>query len=86
MKAISLESGFSENYVQQMVKNNKIPKVDSLVKLLQGLGRADVLYIITGERFTDEDRRLLDVAGALDDEGKRALIAAFVALKASQPS
>lgn len=86
MKKISLEAGLGQNYVQQMAKNRKKPKIDSLVKLLKALGRADALFIITGTEFTDEDRRLLEVAGALDDEGKRALIAAFAALRGTQPS
>lgn len=86
MKAISRAAKLGENYVQQMVKDRKVPKIDSLVKLLQALGRADTLYIITGTEFTAEDRRLLEVASALDDDGKRALIAAFVALRDSQPS
>jgi transcriptional regulator with XRE-family HTH domain len=86
MQAISKDAGLGENYVQQMVKDRKKPKIDSLVKLLQALGRADTLYIITGTEFTDEDRRLLEVASALDDAGKRALIAAFAALRESQPS
>ena len=86
MKTLSVDARLGENYVQQMVKNRKVPKIDSLVKLLSALGRADTLYIITGTQFTAEDRRLLEVAAALDDEGKRALIAAFVALRGSQPS
>ena len=81
MKAISLAAGLGQNYVQQMVKDHKKPKIDSLVKLLQALGRADTLYIITGTKFSGEDRRLLDVAAELDDAGKHALMAAFVALK-----
>jgi len=85
MKAISLAAKLGENYVQQMVKDRKKPKIDSLVKLLSALGRADTLYIVTGTKFTDEDRRLLAVAAELDDEGKRALISAFVALRGSQP-
>jgi len=85
-KAISQAAGLGENYVQQMVKDRKKPKIDSLVKLLAALGRADTLYIVTGTEFTDEDRRLLSVASQLDDEGKRALIAAFAAVRGSQPS
>lgn len=85
MKTLSLDAKLGENYVQQMVKNRKVPKIDTLVKLLDALGRADTLYIITGSEFTDEDRQLLEVAAQLDDEGKRALIAAFVALRGTQP-
>jgi transcriptional regulator with XRE-family HTH domain len=85
MKAISLSAGLGENYVQQMLKDRKKPKINTLVRLLKALGRADTLYIITGAGFSDVDRQLLEVAGALDDEGKRALIGAFVALAATQP-
>lgn len=85
MKALSADAGLGENYVQQMVKYRKMPTVRSLVKLLDALGRADTLYIVTGEQFTPIDRRLLSVAAELDDEGKRALIAAFAALRAAAP-
>lgn len=86
MKKLSLDAKLGENYVQQMVRNRKTPKIDSLVKLLSALGRADTLYIITGTEFSAEDRRLLEVAAALDDDGKRALIAAFVALRGPPPA
>lgn len=82
MKAISLAAKLGENYVQQMVKEGKKPKINTLVRLLQALGRADTLYIITGAEFSAADRRLLDVAAQLDEEGKQALIAAFAALRA----
>jgi transcriptional regulator with XRE-family HTH domain len=85
MKAISLAAGLGENYVQQMVKDRKKPRIDTLVRLLQELGRADTLFIVTGTKFTEEDRRLLEVAASLEDEGKRALIEAFAALRAGRP-
>lgn len=81
MKAISKAAKLGENYVQQMVKDGKKPKINTLVRLLQALGRADTLYIITGTEFSAADRRLLEVAAQLDDDGKQALIAAFAALK-----
>lgn len=86
MKTISAAAGLGENYVQQMLKDRKKPKINTLVRLLKALGRADTLYIITGAQFSDADRQLLEVAAALDDEGKRALIGAFAALAATQPS
>jgi transcriptional regulator with XRE-family HTH domain len=84
MKAISLAAGLGQNYVQQMVKDRKKPKIDTLVRLLNELGRADTLWIITGQEFTDEDRQLLEVAAFLEDDGKRKLIEAFAALAAAQ--
>lgn len=84
MKAISLAAGLGQNYVQQMVKDRKKPKIDTLVRLLNELGRADTLWIITGQEFTDADRALLEVAASLEDEGKRKLIEAFAALAAAQ--
>lgn len=86
MKAISLSAGLGENYVQQMVKDRKKPKINTLVRLLKALGRADTLYIITGTQFSEADRQLLEVASALDDDGKQALIGAFAVLAATQPS
>ena len=86
LATLSREAKLGRNYVQQMVNYGKMPKVSSLVALLNVLGSADTLYIITGRRITAQDERLLDVASQLDDAGKRALIEAFAALKATQPS
>jgi hypothetical protein len=82
-KAISLAAGLGPNFVQQMVKYRKAPKIDSFVKLMTALGRTDVIYIITGNEFSDVDQQLYEVAAGLDDESKEALIAAFAALRPS---
>lgn len=84
MKAISLAAGLGENYVQQLVKDRKKPRIDSFVKLLEALGRTDAIYIITGNANLELDDRLYRAFEELDDPGKEALIAAFVALRASQ--
>lgn len=86
MRALSLAAGFGPNYVQQMFTDRKKPRVDSLVRLLNTLGSADTLYIITGRQFTAQDQQLLEVASALEDDGKRKLIAAFAALAETQQS
>lgn len=82
---LSRDAKLGRNFVQQMVTYGKRPKVTSLVALLQALGSASALYIITGRKADAADQRLLEVAAELDDARKQALIDAFVALKASQP-
>jgi hypothetical protein len=81
MKAISLAAGLGPNFVQQMVRYRKAPKIDSFVKLMKALGQSDVLYIITGNQFSDVDQQLYQIAAGLGDEDKKALIAAFAALR-----
>src|SRR3990167_10230131 len=84
MKAISKASGLGPNYVQQLVRYRKKPRIDSFVKLLEALGRTDALYIITGNADLEVDDRLYRAFDELDETGKEAVIAAFVALRASQ--
>lgn len=47
------------NYVQQLVKDQKGTSVDKFVRLLAVLGTENAIYIILGERMTDEGVRLI---------------------------
>jgi len=85
MKALSLAAGLGQNYVQQMLKDRKEPRIGTFVKLLGVLGRSSAIYIITGSEFSPIDQQLFEAAATLDEKGKQHLIAAFAAMRAASP-
>lgn len=48
LRAISKEAGFGENYVQQMLKDEKQPTFPRLAKVLSVLGARATVYVTTG--------------------------------------
>lgn len=57
LRAISRESGNGENYVQQMLKDEKDPSFPRLAKVLHVLGTRATLYVINGS-VLDEEQQL----------------------------
>jgi transcriptional regulator with XRE-family HTH domain len=47
-RALSQATGFGENYVQQLLKDNKEPSFTKLAKLLSELGPRATNYVISG--------------------------------------
>ena len=78
MRQISLDAGCGVNYVQQLVTNKKEPTVGRFVRVLDTLGAATALYVITGLRVTSEDEGFLRLALRLDSKS-RADLASFLA-------
>lgn len=66
MRRLSLDAGFGPNYVQQMLKDGKEPRVGSLVKLLAAINVSRIYFVLTGTDITDEDRAFLASVGSLD--------------------
>lgn len=54
MPEISLAAGRGRNYVQQMLKNRKQPGIENLLRILDALGSADAIYVLTGIQLTQE--------------------------------
>lgn len=54
MPEISIAAGRGRNYVQQMLKDRKQPGIENLLKILDALGSADAIYVLTGIRLTQE--------------------------------
>lgn len=69
-KAISLEAGCGQNYLQQIMKYRKRPGVDRFVRILNVLGSASALYIILGIDATQRDEEFFRVAVGLDGDLK----------------
>lgn len=82
MKAISLEAGCGQNYVQQMIKNGKRPGVDRLLAILNVLGSASAMYVLTGYEAAPEDQEFLRIVAGLDANLKDDALRLFRSLKA----
>ena len=72
LNQISLDAGLGRNYVQQMIKEEKKPGTDRLLRLLDVLGRNDALYIYTGLRVDPEDVEFLEIGASLSPAAKVA--------------
>lgn len=65
-REISLEAKLGENYVQQLIKNRKVPGTDKLLKMLSVIGFEKIYYVITGVRVPEGSDRFLRLAAKLD--------------------
>ena len=83
MKAISLAAGCGQNYVQQMIRDGKRPRIDNFVRILKTLGRASSLYIILGTDLTQQDEELYNLVAGLSDDQQRAAIEFLRTLQSS---
>jgi hypothetical protein len=82
MKAISQAAGCGPNYVQQMVRNGKRPTVDRFLAILNVLGSASAMYVLTGHERTPEDDEFIRVVASLDPELRAEAYRFFRALRA----
>lgn len=57
LRAISQAAGFGENYLQQMLKDQKDPSFTKLAKVLSELGPNATFYVTSGMK-PDPDRQL----------------------------
>jgi DNA-binding phage protein len=76
MSSISMDAGFGRNYVSQLIKLRRMPKLGTLEKLCQVLGVAPA-WVLFGEEFTPEDEDTIRRIQALP-RSKRALLKAVV--------
>lgn len=56
LRSLSQATGFGENYVQQMLKDEKDPSFPRLAKLLSILGAPATLYVISGTKSDTESQ------------------------------
>ena len=83
LKAISLAAHCGPNYVQQMIKDGKRPGVDKFLAILNVLGSASALYVLTGLEMTAEDEAFFRAVAKLDPELKAEAYRFFQKLQAS---
>lgn len=63
---ISKEAGHGVNFLQQLFKDGKEPGVEKFLSVLDVLGTASSIYVLTGRDFTKEDEAFIKVALDLD--------------------
>lgn len=73
MIEISKAAGCGQNYVQQMINGGKRPSVDKLMAILNTLGNASAIYVITGFNISDEDLKLIALISSGDKKKIEAL-------------
>lgn len=81
MRAISLAAGCGPNYVQQITKNGKRPGVDRFVRILNVLGSASTLYILTGLQMSEDDEAFFRLAASMDPKLKKEALRFFRSLR-----
>lgn len=77
---ISLSLGFGPNYVQQVVKNGKMPSAARFSKMVEALGGPSSIYVYTGREITDADFRMLDAVTRLSPESRERAYQFFLSL------
>lgn len=65
MRKISMDANCGPNYLQQMMKDRKEPGVEHFLRIVNTLGTASALYVMTGADFTQDDEEFLRLALAL---------------------
>lgn len=64
--AISKAAGLGQNYVQQMIKNGKRPTVDKFLAILNVLGSASAIFVLTGYERDQESEDIMRAFAAMD--------------------
>lgn len=72
--------GRGQNYVQQMIRNDKEPGADKVAKLLEVLGSDAALYVMTGIKIDHRDLELLELMKRLPDDARDRAAEFFHAL------
>lgn len=81
LRAISADMGVGVNYVQQMLRNRKDPGFTRLAKLLNTLGTGATLYVVSGNKMTDQDAEFFRVALSLPPHVRQEALSFFRALQ-----
>ena len=68
LRVISKEARCGENFLQQLLKDRKEPGVERFMAILNVLGTASTIYVLTGREFTEDDEAFIRVALNLDPD------------------
>lgn len=83
-RAISLAARCGPNYVQQMMKDGKEPGADRLARLLEVLGGASALYVLSGVTASDADLEMLRILNRLPAKSKEQALRFFETLPSAE--
>lgn len=84
MRKLSLDAKLGQNYVQQVIKDEKSARMGNVLKVLSEIGSSASLYVVSGIRFTPEDEELLRALAALPEGAKPAALQFFLQLQAGE--
>jgi lambda repressor-like predicted transcriptional regulator len=84
LRKISSEAGLGPNFLQQMFKDRKEPGVEKLLAVLQVLGTASLLFVLTGRDFTRDDERFLRLVLDMKPAHRSAALAFLQTMKAPE--
>lgn len=80
---ISRAANLGQNFVQQAIKNRKVPSVEKLIAVLNVLGSVSTLYVIAGIKMDRDDQAFLHAAISLDADLKAQARGFFEKLQGS---
>lgn len=84
LRAISLAAKCGPNFLQQMMRDRKEPGVDRLLAILNTLGTASTLYVLTGKVFSRDDEEFLRLVLSIDPALRAEAMSFFRALQAHE--
>ena len=73
-REISVAAGRGVNYLQQAMKDGKEMSASNLVSILDVLGSATALYVLTGLDLTREDEEFLRLVLGMDPKIRQAAL------------
>jgi len=68
LRAISMAAKLGENYLTQTKTRKSAPTINKFVAILNELGTASSLYVLTGVRMDETTARFINAASALPPE------------------
>jgi len=74
LRQISLASGRGVNYIQQAMRDGKEVSASNLVRILDVLGSASALYVLTGLDLTREDEAVFRAVVDLPPEIRQSAL------------
>lgn len=74
MVEISKLAQCGPNFVQQMIANDKRPSVDNFLAILNVLGSASAIYVLTGFAITDSDLNIINLLHNCSQRRKQAVL------------
>lgn len=76
-------AGVGDNYVSQMINENKQPSFDIVVRLCDVLD-ISITYVVTGAKMSRYEEEVLAILAQMDDQSRQALRAFLETLAAAR--
>lgn len=86
MKPLSRAAGLGENFIQQMIKDRKVPSIEKLMAILDVLGGTSAIYVLTGFKLSSEDLEIIKLFSNSDERRKKALLTLLQDFQSDEPT